>query len=197
MLNLVTGYRGTAHVTADEEALKNQMTFSDFHVTEHGEQLGSTLVSNNQLRIHSGDFMVQGRFVRLENYEDVTIETGTQSMYRNDLICLRYEKDGGTGIESVKLVNIKGAEAATATAAEVPAHNEGIIVDGNSPVDFPLYKVALEGLNVKAVTAMFTVSKNIQAQLHDKSSGGYEYGTEDLVAGSSELAAGTLYFVYE
>lgn len=26
---------------------------------------------------------------------------------------------------------------------------------------------------------------------------GYDYGTEDLVAGSSELATGRLYFVYE
>ena len=190
MLNLVTGYRGTAHVTADEEALKNLMTFSNFHVTENGDQLGYTLMSNNQLRIKSGDLMVQGRFVRLENYEDVTIENGTQEMQRIDLVCLRYTKDSGTGIESVALVAIKGAESAA--AAEVPAHNEGIIVDGDSPVDFPLYTVTLDGLNVTEVKALFEVSKNIQEQISS-----YTYGTEDLTAGVSELAEGKLHFVYE
>ena len=213
MLNLVTGYRGTPHVTADEEAVKNLMTFEDFLVTENGEKLASNIVSNNQIRINSGDIMAQGRLVRVEGYEDVTIETGTQGMVRKDLICLRYIKDSSTGIESVALVAIKGAESAG--AAEVPAHNAGNILDGDSPVDFPLYTVTIEGLTVTEVTAMFTTTKKI----HEQISGFHEdvekvqadvealkakpdpqvytYGTEDMTAGVTELETGAMYLVYE
>ena len=208
MLNLVTGYRGTPHVTADEEAVKNLMTFKDFTVAESGEQLGYNIVSNNQIRIKSGDIMAQGRLVRVEGYEDVTIETGTQAMNRKDLICLRYERDGNTGIESVSLVAIKGAESAG--AAEVPAHTAGSILEGDNPVDFPLYAVTIEGLTVTAVTAQFTPSKKIQEQIAEfhteidelqetvaDKAAAYTYGTTDLTAGTSELATGRLHFVYE
>ncbi len=212
MLNLVTGYRGTPHVTADEEAVKNLMTFEDFLVTENGEKLAYNIVSNNQIRIMSGDIMAHGRLVRLEGYENVSIATGTQGMRRKDLICLRYEKNSGTGVESVALVAIKGTE--TSGTAKVPTHNTGSILNGNSPVDFPLYTVTIEGLTVTAVTAMFTTTKKI----HERISGFYEevnkvqakadaleaakapaytYGTEDLTAGTSRLATGTLHLVYE
>jgi hypothetical protein len=215
MINLVTGYRGTPHVTADEEAVKNLMTFEDFLVTENGEQLAYNIVSNNQIRINSSDIMAQGRLIRIEGYEDVVIETGTQGMNRKDLICLRYTKDGGTGIESVALVAIKGAESSG--AAEAPAHNAGDILEGDNPVDFPLYAVTLEGLTVTAVTAQFTPSKKIHERIAEFQSDldetnasiaatqesiagkapAYTYGTTDLTAGTSELATGTLHFVYE
>ena len=223
MLNLVTGYRGKAHITADEEAVKNLMTFTDFHVSENGDQLGYNLASNNHFRILSGDLLVQGRLVRVENYEEVTLETGTQEMHRIDLVCLRYEKDGSTGIESVSMVAIKGAESAT--AAEVPAHNEGIIADGDTPVDFPLYTVAIDGLNVTKVTPLFKPTKavherfnatvkeveNIAAELQadvaattaelrselNAKAPAYTYGTADMTAGTTALATGTLYFRYE
>ena len=213
MLNLVTGYRGTPHVTADEEAVKNLMTFEDFLVTENGEKLAHNIVSNNQIRINSGDIMAQGRLVRIEGHEDVTIETGTQAMNRKDLICLRYTKDSSTGIESVALVAIKGAESAG--AAEVPAHNAGNILDGDSPVDFPLYTVTIEGLTVTAVTAMFTTTKKIHERFDEfyeeiddvkadveelkakPDPQVYTYGTADLIAGVSPLEEGKVYFVYE
>ena len=212
MLNLVTGYRGTPHVTADEEAVKNLMTFENFLVTENGDKLAHNIVSNNQIRINSGDIMAQGRLVRIEGHEDVTIETGTQGMKRKDLICLRYEKSSGTGIESVSLVAIKGTPASG--AAEVPAHTTGNILEGDSPVDFPLYTVTIDGLTVTGVTAMFTTTKKVHEQIaavHEEINGvqaevnaldaakapAYTYGTEDLTAGSSPLATGTLYFVYE
>ena len=210
MINLVTGYRGKAHVTADEEAARMMMIFSDFYVTTNGDQLAYNLVSNNQLRILSGDLLVQGRFVRVENYEDVTIETGTQEMHRTDLICLRYEKDGGTGVESMSLVAIKGTESAS--AGEVPAYNEGIIAEGDNPVDFPLYQVELEGLNVAAVTALFTPTDNLpelQARLKAELEAWFEeqkegfapmytYGTEEIEAGSASTEPeGSLHFVIE
>lgn len=195
MINLVTGYRGQAHVTADEEAAKNLMIFDDFYVTTNGEQLAYNLVSNNQIRILSGDLLVQGRFVRLENYEDVTIETGTQEMFRTDLICLRYTKDTATGVENMALVAIKGVESTA--AGEVPAYNEGLIAEGDNPVDFPLYKVEIEGINVATVTALFAPRSNmfdgflkeedlqdIQAALDNKAETTHTQAASTITAGT-------------
>ena len=48
------------------------------------------------------------------------------------------------------------------------------------------------------ITAMNENWDKIDEQLKKlESGGGYSYGTEDLVAGTSELATGKLYFVYE
>lgn len=203
MINLVTGYRGKAHVTADEEAARNLMIFDDFYVATNGDQLAYNLVSNNQIRILSGDLLVQGRFVRVENYEDVTIETGTQETFRTDLICLRYEKDTATGVENMALVAIKGTESAT--AGEVPAYNEGLIAEGDNPVDFPLYRVELEGINVTTVTALFTpkgnmfgeyvteedlrtaldgIEEDLQTALSDKADSDHTHAASKITAGT-------------
>ena len=157
MINLVTGYRGEPHITSDDEAAKNLGLFGlDFFVIAGiGEELDANKVSNNLVRIKSGDAMLQGRHVRITGSEDVTIENGSQGMKRKDLICLRYKKDSGTGVESVSLVVIKGEE--TGGTAERPSYNKGSILDGDSPVDFPLWEVALNGTSVSTLTNYFPV----------------------------------------
>lgn len=212
MIDLVTGYKGTPHITAEDEGSKNFGAFGDLVVFESvGEKLGYNLISNNTIRILSGDIIAQGRHIRLTGYEDAAIETGTQAMKRNDLICLRYEKNTGTGIESVALVVRRGTE--TSGTPSNPSYTAGSIEDGDTVVEIPIYRVYINGLTVTTITPLFTLIKNyqeLQQQIDTVEKGlatanatlagkapAYTYGTEELEAGVSPLATGTLHFVYE
>ena len=191
---------------------RNYGAFGNLVVFESvGEKLGYNLISNNTIRILSGDIIAQGRHIRLTGYEDAAIETGTQAMKRNDLICLRYEKNTGTGIESASLKVRRGTE--TSGTPSDPSYTVGNIEDGDTTVEIPIYRVYINGLTVTTITPLFTLIKNyqqIQQQINAVESGlatanavlagkapAYSYGTEELEAGVSPLATGKLHFVYE
>ena len=209
MIDLVTGYKGTPHITAEDEGSKNAGAFGKLVVFESvGEKLNYNLISNNAIRLLAGDIVAQGRHIRLTGYEDVTIETGTQAMHRNDLICLRYEKNTDTGIESASLVVIRGTES-SGTPTD-PEYTAGNIEDGDTVVEIPIYRVYINGLTVTTITPLFTLIKNYQqlqeqideataeiTRLQNTKAPAYTYGTEDLEAGVTPLATGTLHLVYE
>ena len=44
-----------------------------------------------------------------------------------------------------------------------PAYNEGLIADGDSPVDFPLYRVNLNGISITSVDALVSTVSVLDA----------------------------------
>lgn len=160
---IVTGLKGQEHVTsADDGAFNAGIVGTGKYVMKTAEQFAAEIVSNNIVRIKSGDLVNQGRHIRIEvnDYEDMTIENGAQSVKRNDLIVMRYKKDTSTTIEleSAELVVIKGTAGATATD---PTYTSGDILAGATQDDFPLYRVSLNGLNIEKVTPLFSTVPNL------------------------------------
>ena len=150
MIDLITGYKGEAHITPAEVGKFNaNLVGTGNYVFSTGNKFAYQLISNNCVRIKDGDAMFQGRQFYVEDYEDVVIDTGTADKYRNDLIVARYEKNTSTGVENISLVAIKGAESDT--AASDPSYTQGSIIAGDNVVDVPLYRVKLTGLNITAV----------------------------------------------
>lgn len=160
---IVTGLTGQEHVTsADDGAFNAGIVGTGKYVMKTAEQFAAEIVSNNIVRIKSGDLVNQGRHIRTEvnDYDDMTIENGTQSLKRNDLIVMRYKKDTSTNIEleSAELVVIKGTAGAIATD---PTYTSGNILAGATQDDFPLYRVSLNGLNIEKVTPLFSTVPNL------------------------------------
>lgn len=146
-MNIVTGYTGTPHVTANEAQALNQGIFGpENYVLDVGQKFSATLVDANNITIEDGEGILQGVQFRIApgETENVSIDSGTTGYNRIDLICARYTKDVQTGVEAVNLVVIKGTPTAS-TPAE-PSFNSGDVLMGDSPVDFPLYKVTLTGV---------------------------------------------------
>lgn len=157
-LNLVTGYKGEAHVTAADQGSFNAAIFgAGSYVLNRGNKFAALVVSNNSIRIQDGDICLQGRHVRLAEgtYVDLTIENGNQGYKRNDLIVARYTKTA-QGVEDCNLVVIKGT-ASTGAAAD-PEYTDGdIINDHDTQADFPLYRVPIDGIAVGALVPLFSV----------------------------------------
>ena len=158
-LNLVTGYAGQAHVTANDfGSLLAALFGTGMCVLDRGNHLQATIATNNQIDIADGDIMMQGRHVRLDDGETVSlaIENGAQGVSRNDLICVRYTKDTSTGAEQCNLVVIKGTAAASDPAD--PTYTTGDIIGGQAALaDHPLYRVKISGLTITDVVPLFDI----------------------------------------
>lgn len=167
MLHLVTAHLDEPHVTAENQGNLNIEIFGngDF-VFDAGRNFEAGIISNNLVRIYDGRAMMEGRYFELDegDYEDVTVENGTQNTKRIDLIVARYVKDSETAIETISLEIIKGTPSETPVQ---PEYNDGSIADGDSPVDFPMYAVHIDGLNIEEVEQLFTIKDGIDGTLDE------------------------------
>ena len=78
-MNLVTGYRGTNHITADDHGSLNAAIFgleNSGCVLNRGKKFKASVVSNNRITIADGDLIFQGRHGRIApgNTVSLTIE---------------------------------------------------------------------------------------------------------------------------
>lgn len=158
-MNIITGYRAEPHITAQQDRDVNIGIFgaSAKILKGVGNEMAATVVSANEVEIADGTLVAEGCTAEIQygTTESMTIENGEQGMKRIDLIVARYTKDAGTGVEDMQLAVVKGTSAASDPA--VPSYNTGLIADGDSPVDFPIYKVNLDGISITSVNAMVDV----------------------------------------
>ena len=166
-LHLITGHLDENHITAENQGALNTEIFgvSNF-AFEHGRDFESSKISNNLVRIYDGMGMFEGRQFELEtgDYEDITVENGEQNLARRDLIVARYVKDNETAVETISFEIIKGTASVTPVR---PAYNDGSIIAGDSTVDFPLYEVYIDGLEIQEITALFEVRDGIDETLSE------------------------------
>lgn len=182
---IVTGYRNTPHVYSHQERNTNIGIFGEgTYILDVGSNMAATVISANEVRIADGMLVAEGCTAEIARgtTESMTIENGSQGMKRTDLIVARYAKDSGTGVESMTLAVVKGTPAASSPAT--PAYNLGLIADGDSPVDFPLYQVNLDGISIDSVDCLVDVI-GIKSLI--------ESANTSIATLQSDLAAHTIY----
>lgn len=155
-MNIITGYRGEPHVTAQQlrDTFIGLYGSGTYILNGVGSMLRASVISANEIQISDGALIAEGCVAEVPRgtTESLTIDNGNQNMSRYDLIVARYTKTAGTAVENMSLVVIKGTPAASNPA--VPSHNTGLIADGDSPVDFPLYRVRIDGISITDVAAL-------------------------------------------
>jgi len=157
-MNIIWGYKADPHITAQQ--LRNTyigIFGEDAHILDVGSELAATVVSATEIQIADGVMVGQGCTASIEHglTESLTIANGSQGMQRKDLIVARYSKVASTGVESMTLAVITGTPASSSPAE--PSYNSGNIADGDSPVDFPLYRVNLNGISITSVERLADV----------------------------------------
>ena len=157
-MNIIWGYKADPHITAQQ--LRNTyigIFGEDAHILDVGSELAATVVSATEIQIADGVMVGQGCTASIEHglTESLTIANGSQGMQRKDLIVARYSKVASTGVESMTLTVITGTPASSSPAE--PSYNSGNIADGDSPVDFPLYRVNLNGISITSVERLVDV----------------------------------------
>lgn len=155
-MELVTGFKGEPHISAENWADLNRGIVGDgSYVLPGGEKFRAELVTNNLLKIYDGCGIMQGRQIVIPagQSDEITIDNGTQGEKRIDLVGVRYTKDDSSKIESTAPFYLKGTPAESDPVA--PAYTEGNIRAGDLTADWPLYELELDGLNVISVTPLF------------------------------------------
>lgn len=165
-MEIITGYRGEPHVSSQQERNTNIAIFGGGAYILKGvnSELQATVVSANLIEISDGMIVCEGCTAEIPRgtNEPLVIENGEQSMKRIDLIVAQYTRDAGTAVEDMQLAVIKGTASATSPA--VPAHTSGLIADGDTLVEFPLYRVNIDGINITSVERIVGVVNIPSAQ---------------------------------
>lgn len=146
--NIITGYTGTRHITPAMDAAVYRSTFgADSYILSDGNQLSASMPDINSFTVLDGLVSMQGHQVQITQ-ETLSVDTCANGYSRIDLVCLRFEHDNNTAIDSTSLVVIKGTEVQDPNTPSVPAYNTGVIDAGASVVDFPLYQINLSGSTI-------------------------------------------------
>lgn len=156
----VFAFQGKNHITASQLGRLVQGTAGDGrYVLPTQDRLQATMQTANKVVIGSGDLVMDGRYVTNESGVELTVESGTSGYNRNDIVALRYSKDGSTGVESFEPEVIKGTPV-TGTAAD-PAVDAGAISDGSSEALMPLWRIPIRGLAPGTPERIATVGKTL------------------------------------
>ena len=153
-IELITGHAGSAHISAADDGWYNVGIVGDGkYVLDTGTQLACNVQSANLVTIGIGDALFEGRHVRISAAENVALDNGAQGVNRNDLICIKYDYDSSTAVESASLVVLKGtASSGTAVDPDIPS---GSILEGATAAYMPLWRIPISGITVGEPEKMF------------------------------------------
>ena len=146
-VELITGHAGSAHISAADDGWQNVGAFGNGkYVLDTGTHFNAEVQNANLVTIGVGDAMFEGRHVRVSATENVAIDNGAQGMNRNDIICIKYEYDSGTDVETASLEVVKGtASSSTPSDPTIPS---GSILDSDSVAYMPLWRIPITGITV-------------------------------------------------
>ena len=182
-IKLITGLKETEDIQSEDDGARIYCTISSGdQVLEVGEKFTYQIISNNCVRIKSGELLMQGRHARQapNTYTDLTISTGTQNMQRNDLIVAIYTKDSSTGLENVELAVIEGIPGSTGIDPEITT---GDIFEGCTLHEMPLYRVKINCQNISSITALFSQISKFDGHTHSVDE--LTFGTMPILRGGT------------
>ena len=145
-MELVTGFAGTAHIDPVDFAHLNAAAFGpDAYLLDTQNKLEASLETANKLVIDTGDLMIQGHHFTVVESEEVALQSGVSGQKRNALVCARYDKAEGTGVESASWV-VKYGTSTTDTPTD-PIVTTGNILDGVDSVhEEPIFRIEYDGI---------------------------------------------------
>lgn len=158
-VELVTGYKGKDHVTAEQWADFNRGIFGDAAILPVGSKMETAIQTANQIAIKDGVAVIDGReiYIAYGKSENVAIQSGTQGMLRRDIVVLEYTRNEGSGVEEVHFKVITGAPASE--SAKDPAINNMDIRTGVSVSQKPFCRVRLNGTAIEGVDSLVQIKE--------------------------------------
>ena len=103
----------SGHVDASDHALLFNAVFGKCGILNIGNKLSLSKLSNNKVRMMDGFYiMSNGVVIRVENFEDLDVSSGTLGKKRIDLVVAEYVKNGSkTGEDTAKIKIVSGRYA--------------------------------------------------------------------------------------
>ena len=156
-LDIVTSYQGFDHITADQLADFQRGLLGDSCILPVGSKMEVNIQTANQITVADGVVVYDGREIHIPYgaNENVAITSGTQGMMRNDIVCLQYNRDESSGVESVEFVTITGTPVAS--DPQDPAYSNLDIRTGVFMSQKPFCRVRLNGTAIEGIDMLVEV----------------------------------------
>lgn len=157
-MKIVTGYRGEAHITANDDQGRNQgIVGSDNYIFYVGGKLAVTASGTSTIQIADGEGMIQGVHFRVEpgTSETLSVTLPSSGNHREDLVVAEYTKNSSTGVEAVTAKIIQGTATPTSMDTVPPTPTDGDILGGDSPVQMVLARVVSNNSGIVSVTQTY------------------------------------------
>lgn len=158
-MELVTGFQGKNHVTAEQIADFNRGIFGNAAILPVGSRLAVEIQTANRITVKDGVAVFDGRevYIGYGKNEAVNLTSGTQGMKRNDIVVVEYKKENESGVESVALKVISGTPS-SATPVD-PAVNDVDIRTGTTRSEKPFCRVRLNGTAIEGIDMLVEVKE--------------------------------------
>ena len=158
-MELVTGFQGKNHVTAEQIADFNRGIFGNAAILPVGSRLAVENQTANRITVKDGVAVFDGRevYIGYGKNEAVNLTSGTQGMKRNDIVVVEYKKENESGVESVALKVISGTPS-SATPVD-PAVNDVDIRTGTTRSEKPFCRVRLNGTAIEGIDMLVEVKE--------------------------------------
>lgn len=143
---LITGKGGTPHITSgDMGAMQAGIIGNGSYLLQgaDGKFPAVTMQDANHALIPVLNLVVEGRYARVTEAETATIESGMSGRNRNDLVCLKYTRNG-QNIETAAIAVLKGTPN-TGTAAD-PTIPSGSIHSASGTAWIPIARIPISGI---------------------------------------------------
>lgn len=173
----ITGYLGYPHVTVEQQRdIYAGIIGKRSCVLRVGTEFEATVGENNNITIGDGVAVLsQGHCVTIEHgtTETVHIDSASVGYKRIDLICIRHNIDAISGYDRDSLTVIKGEQTVDSPAEpKLPGWTTDIYTgekrelwdiktSPNMGYIYPLYRVEVDGIEIKNVTKLFKISNNL------------------------------------
>ena len=158
-MELVTGFQGKNHVTAEQIADFNRGIYGDAAILPVGSKMAVEIQTANRITVKDGVAVFDGRevYIGYGKNEAVNLTSGTQGMKRHDIVVVEYKKENESGVESVALKVLPGTPSNT--APKDPVVNDVDIRTGTIYSEKPFCRVRLNGTAIEGIDMLVEVKE--------------------------------------
>ena len=153
-MKIVTGYKGSAHITSNDDQGRNQGIFgTGNYVLPVGNKLQVVASGTDGLTIKDGEGVLQGVHFRIlpGTTDTKTITLPASGNHRVDYVVARYTKNSSTGVEDVTIEVVNGTAVPEENPLVYPTVATGSILSGDSPVEMTLAEVVSTNSGITSV----------------------------------------------
>ncbi|MDL2276171.1 hypothetical protein LJC02_00810 [Breznakia sp. OttesenSCG-928-G09] len=163
-----------SYISASDWAFMQDSLIGQSGVMDYKERLEVVKINDNTVRIKSGVYFLNGKAIVVDNYEDITIDSGSLGVKRYDYIIAEYVKDGESeGNDFLGFRVLKGNSTSgnpvkpTLTNSDIVEQEELclIYVDSTLLSVLQMTEKSVKSINQKADAANVYTKADIEAMM--------------------------------
>jgi len=157
------------HIYAEDDAQLHRAMVGVSGITLADQELALTIVNANTVRMAPGMYCMQGYMLSVQGgtSADLPVESGAAGAYRHDLVIAEFIRGGGATADTYTFRVLRGADAASAGAAQDPALTQDDLAAGGSTRQEAVYRLHVSPTGITSFDRLAEYIGNYGTHLDD------------------------------